>query len=186
MKVISKRLKNKAGITLIALVVSVIVLIILASISIGALKDGGIIGSAKNVKSEVEKSEEGERELLNSWLEEVNRIACLLKVNTDIQSFNATLGDFTIVLEYLVEKDGIVCESDVVEIPITDVGEKVTNIEISVPKESVVKVKEVYHSPNYDLQSGSETAGTIIEEGSAVECSFAYAYNGKLVQSSQQ
>ncbi len=181
-----KQLKNRSGITLIALIVSVIILMILASISIGALKDNGIIGSAKKAKLEYEDAQERDRTLLNSLLEEENRITCQLKVNTDIQSFNATLGDFTIVLEYVVEKDGIVCGNDVIEIPITDVGEKTTNIEISVPKEAVVKVKEVYHSPNYDLQAGSETEKTIREEENKLECSFTYVYNGKLIESSQK
>ena len=45
---------------------------------------------------------------------------------------------------------------------------------------------EVYHSPNYDLQAGSETEKTIREEENKLECSFTYVYNGKLIESSQK
>ena len=54
-------MKREKGITLIALVVTIIVLIILASISIGALTGkNGIIGQSKDAKEETEIAEEKE------------------------------------------------------------------------------------------------------------------------------
>lgn len=56
----NKKLKQR-GITLIALVITIIVLLILAGISIGALTgEGGIIGNAKNAKEETEIANEKE------------------------------------------------------------------------------------------------------------------------------
>lgn len=56
-----KLFKNNAGITLIALIITIIVLLILAGISIGALTgEGGIIGNTKNAKEETEIANEKE------------------------------------------------------------------------------------------------------------------------------
>lgn len=52
-----KRTRNSSGITLIALVVTIIILIILASVSINmVLGDNGIIARAKNAKKITEDS----------------------------------------------------------------------------------------------------------------------------------
>ena len=59
-----KILKNREGITLISLVVTVIILLILAGISIGMLSgDNGILGQAGNAKTQTEI--EGEKEIIN-------------------------------------------------------------------------------------------------------------------------
>ena len=56
-----KKGKNNGGITLIALAVTILVLIILASISIKALTgDNGIIGQSKNAKDSAEIDSEKE------------------------------------------------------------------------------------------------------------------------------
>ena len=44
-------LKNQKGITLVALVVTIVVLIILATISISVALNGGIIGKAQDAKT---------------------------------------------------------------------------------------------------------------------------------------
>ena len=56
-----KMLKNKDGITLISLVVTIIILLILAGISIGMLSgDNGILGQAGNAKTQTDIAEEKE------------------------------------------------------------------------------------------------------------------------------
>ena len=55
-------LKNNKGITLIALVVTIIVLLILAGVSIAMLTgDNGILTQSKNAKTDTEKAEAVER-----------------------------------------------------------------------------------------------------------------------------
>ena len=55
------KLRNKRGITLVALVITIIVLIILAGVSINAVLNDGLIGNAKEVKSEYDVAKEKEK-----------------------------------------------------------------------------------------------------------------------------
>ncbi len=63
MKNLEKKLKyNQKGITLIALVITIIVLLILAGVSIAMLTgDNGILTQAQNAKEETEKAAEEEK-----------------------------------------------------------------------------------------------------------------------------
>lgn len=66
--------KNK-GITLIALVITVVILIILAAVTINvALGEHGLVNQAKKAKNETEDSVEEEKGKLENLLEEYNRI----------------------------------------------------------------------------------------------------------------
>ena len=71
MKRTGEKLKSNAGITLVALVVTIIVLVILASISIGAVfSEKGIIQQAKDAKKTHEDARRLEEENLNDLLGE--------------------------------------------------------------------------------------------------------------------
>ena len=69
-----KQYQHQAGITLIALVITIVVLLILAGVSINALfSDNGIIERAKNAQNKVDEAEKKDLEeinKLNNWLEE--------------------------------------------------------------------------------------------------------------------
>ena len=69
-----KQYKHQTGITLIALVITIVVLLILAGVSINALfSDNGIIERAKNAQNKIDEAEKKELEeinKLNNWLEE--------------------------------------------------------------------------------------------------------------------
>lgn len=66
-----KTIKNQSGITLVALVVTIIVLMILASISIGAIfSENGIIQQAKDAKKQHEDAVKAEEENLNDLMGE--------------------------------------------------------------------------------------------------------------------
>ena len=56
-----KTIKTNKGITLIALIITIIVLLILAVVSIGAIRDGGIITHAESAKSEYQAEQEKEK-----------------------------------------------------------------------------------------------------------------------------
>ncbi len=58
------RIRNKRGITLIALVITIIILLILAGISISSLIGSGLLGNAKDAKKAQIKSEMKERLML--------------------------------------------------------------------------------------------------------------------------
>ena len=67
-------LKNKnKGITLIALVITIIILLILAGISISALTNQGLFKNAKTAQKETEKAEAEQGQRLNEYEDEINK-----------------------------------------------------------------------------------------------------------------
>ena len=67
-------LKNKdKGITLIALVITIIILLILAGISISALTNQGLFKNAKIAQNATEKAEEEQGQRLNEYEDEINK-----------------------------------------------------------------------------------------------------------------
>ena len=97
-----KKFKNKKqqGITLIALVVTIVILLILASISIGALTgDNGIINQAHTAKEDTE---------IASWEEQID----LAIIDAEKEHRNPTLDD---VIEELKNKDVITNNEQVKE-----------------------------------------------------------------------
>lgn len=68
-------MKNSKGITLVALVVTIVVLLILAGVSINlVLGENGLIKNAKEAKEKTETAEIEEKNQLNEITEELNRI----------------------------------------------------------------------------------------------------------------
>ena len=63
--------KQNRGITLVALVITIIVLIILAGVSINAVMNGGLIQNAKDAKSDYEKSKVKEDRYLGKLEQEI-------------------------------------------------------------------------------------------------------------------
>ena len=67
-------LKNRnKGITLIALVITIIILLILAGISISALTNQGLFKNAKVAQDATEKAEVEQEKVLNEYEEEINK-----------------------------------------------------------------------------------------------------------------
>ena len=67
-------LKNKnKGITLIALVITILILLILAGISISALTNQGLLKNAKEAKNRTEVAQKEEQDLLNQYENELNK-----------------------------------------------------------------------------------------------------------------
>ena len=67
-------LKNKdKGITLIALVITIIILLILAGISISALTNQGLFKNAKTAQNATEKAEKEQGQRLNEYEDEINK-----------------------------------------------------------------------------------------------------------------
>ena len=68
-----KKINREKGITLIALVITIIILLILAGISISALTNQGLFKNAKEAKNRTENSQKEEQEILNQYEDELNR-----------------------------------------------------------------------------------------------------------------
>ena len=65
--------KRNKGITLVALVITIIVLLILAGISISALTNTGIFQKAKDAQKVSENAEKEQRETLGEYEKELNK-----------------------------------------------------------------------------------------------------------------
>ena len=72
-----KDVKRNKGITLIALVVTIIVIIILAGVTIAALSSSGIIGRANEAKDKTEQAS-AEEEVQMSWITYIQQIQILI------------------------------------------------------------------------------------------------------------
>ncbi len=69
-----KRTHKQNGITLVALVITIIILLILAGISISALTNQGLFTQAQNAKNLTEEKTAEENEILKNYLEQMNAI----------------------------------------------------------------------------------------------------------------
>ena len=68
-----KKHKSTRGITLIALVITIIILLILAGISISALTNQGLFRNAKAAQNATEKAEKEQGQRLNEYEDEINK-----------------------------------------------------------------------------------------------------------------
>ena len=68
-----KHLGKEQGITLIALVITIIILLILAGISISALTNQGLFKNAKATQNATEKAEKEQGQRLNEYEDEINK-----------------------------------------------------------------------------------------------------------------
>ena len=67
--------KLNKGITLVALVVTIIILLILSGITISSLTNTGLFENAKEAKNRTENAQKQEQDLLNQYEEELNKYA---------------------------------------------------------------------------------------------------------------
>ena len=68
-----KKINGEKGITLIALVITIIILLILAGISISALTNQGLFKNAKIAQNATEKAEAEQGKILNEYEDEINK-----------------------------------------------------------------------------------------------------------------
>ena len=68
-----KRLKTQKGITLIALIITIVVLLILAVVTIGAVQNSGIIGHAQNATTSYNQAKANEVDFLAKYENEIDK-----------------------------------------------------------------------------------------------------------------
>ena len=68
-----KTLKNAKGITLVALVITIIILLILATISIQSLTNTGLFEKAKEARDKTQNATENQAKILNEYEDELNK-----------------------------------------------------------------------------------------------------------------
>ena len=69
---LSKKVKNNNGITLVALVITIIILLILATISIQSLTNTGLFKNAEKAREETNKAELEQQTRLNEYENALN------------------------------------------------------------------------------------------------------------------
>ncbi len=103
-------LRNKdKGITLIALVITIIILLILAGISISALTNQGLFKNAKAAQNATEKAEEEQGQRLNEYEDEINKYLG----NSKDESKDDTKGT---TVEEAIKKNGALSTTDNTEL----------------------------------------------------------------------
>ena len=68
-----RKIKNQKGITLVALVITIIILLILATISIQSLTNTGLFSKAQEAKEKMQNAEENQAKMLNEYEDELNK-----------------------------------------------------------------------------------------------------------------
>ncbi len=130
--------KHERGITLLALIVTVIVLIILASVTIGLIVgDNGIINKSQNAADEYEKVSQNEVASLEESTDEIRNILNGVNVSAE--------GDFDIDISYTTETISV-------KINENNLNDN-TEYEYFVNKESKGKTKEKEMTININLQN---------------------------------
>ena len=76
--------KENKGITLVALVITIIILLILATISIQSLTNTGLFAKAQEAKEKTQNAEKNQARILNEYEDELNKyVSGVSKVDTD-------------------------------------------------------------------------------------------------------
>ena len=79
-----KKENKDKGITLVALVITIIILLILATISIQSLTNTGLFAKAQEAKEKTQNAEENQARILNEYEDELNKyVSGVSKVDTD-------------------------------------------------------------------------------------------------------
>ena len=66
------KIKTEKGITLVALIITVVLLLILSIVAITGLKETGILGYAENATSKFEEGQKDEQGILNGYVNSLN------------------------------------------------------------------------------------------------------------------
>lgn len=187
----NKDIKEKVeGITLIALVITIVILIILATVSLNVvLGEGGLVDRAQQAKNLTEQAALEEQEALNSLLSEYDDILAEdkeynISIQSNIVTYNESLGEFPIIYSITGTKDGEKVYENMLMVNVTKSGinDNSTNVR-GIPTGTTLTITPIYYSPNYDLLSDNTQTIEFNEiEGKMVE--FKYEYNGKIIGNS--
>ena len=112
-----KTLENAEGITLVALVITIIILLILAGITISSLTNTGLFGRAKEAKEKTQAAEENQAKILEEY--EIGTIVVGLPLN-----MNGTISERAEITKKFVHK--LKCKYN--KIKIEEIDERLTTV----------------------------------------------------------
>ena len=105
-----KRIKKEKGITLIALVITIIILLILAGISISALTNQGLFKNAKIAQNATEKAEAEQGKTLNEYEDEISKYLPAEKLVDKVNDGTIKIGDYVKYTPNTASTDSILQE----------------------------------------------------------------------------
>ena len=102
--------KNK-GITLISLIITIILLIILAGISISSLVNKGLVTKAKEAKEKTENAQKEEKEILDNYITQIN-ISILKNIDKKNTNPEAAIPKGAVIIEGDANKGIVIKDSN--------------------------------------------------------------------------
>ena len=158
-----KLFKKSSGITLVALVITIIILLILASISISFLIHQGLFDKAKEAKQKSENAQKEESQTLENYLAQINSIT-FSNVDTTKTNPEVAMPKDSIVIEGDANKGIVIKDSNDnewvwVEVPKTVYEENITESDY----ESIYKALDKYSS-EYRKGSDKQINLNVIDE----------------------
>ena len=97
-----KKFKEEKGITLVALIITIVVLLILAAVAIGTVQDSKIIPRSQNAAESFNQAKDNEIAYLTGYEETINKY--VPKENSDIEYYTGR-GEIEIVYALVKEKE---------------------------------------------------------------------------------
>lgn len=185
-----KKVRSNQAITLIALIITVIIMLILAGIGINmAIGDHGIFrktqqgaqiyeNAANNELNSLNNLDKELEDLMNQFSQEEvpeNWKERNVKIKVNVTSFNESLGEFPLVFGIVATSKGQTVYDDVVEFNVTKAGTQILDVKINLPDDTSLNVTQLYCSPNYNLVSEESVQKTIMQD-EEVEVYFEYTY----------
>ena len=142
-------MKQSKGITLVALVITVIILLILATISIQSLTNTGLFKNAQEAKNAMENAQKEESRILTNYLAQMNSITF---INVDKNKTNP---------ESAMPKDAIVIEGDANKGIVIKDSKENDWVWVEVPKDITAEkktdndIEKALHNYAIDYREGS-------------------------------
>ena len=141
--------KNQRGITLVALVITIIILLILAGIAITALIQTNLLQNAKEAKQKTENAQNIESKALTSYEEKIGDIVGTRQF--DIKSYTSSSNCYTVPQAGIVIASGRTtngwgCCININEIPIRIIENSYGQTQTSSYSQLVTKENKIYFS----------------------------------------
>lgn len=190
--------RNCKGITLIALIITIVVILIIAGISIPlVLNNDGILGQSGKTKNLVESTVNSETNKLVGILDDLNEDlnddipenynVYNVTIESNLVSCNTSIGNFSAVYSIVGENEnyGGIVYDNMMCTTMEESGQKNDSVNIIAPEGTKLTINAVYYGTSYNLNGNNTVTMNLTEDASnnSLYANFDYTYNGKLVGS---
>ena len=181
-------LKKQKGITLIALIITIIVILILAGVSTRVAINAGLFDKTKEAVAKNKEQEGKEINRIKKLLDEVpggkepQEDSCILNIEVKVPVYNVSLGEFTVVFGIKgIEGENVIYQN-VVAGKISSTMPEPISVEIPAKEGTKIEVTALYGGGSYEIAESSKT--TILSREETATVSFTDNYNYKMNRNS--